>query len=144
MDHAETKALFAIARVQDPFSREVAADKVGPPLRIGQPVVAAIPGKILPDVHVIPRHAVRELSYIYLVDPVSLTLNRREIEPIWSDRDQLILAHLSLSEGSLLATSKLVYAPNLSRVEILPSSENDAEAPTSSGEAPPNSDPSDS
>ncbi|MEM1442635.1 MAG: efflux RND transporter periplasmic adaptor subunit [Verrucomicrobiota bacterium] len=140
----DSRELFAIARVSDPFSREVARDEAGPPLRIGQPVVAAIAGRVLPDVHVIPRQAVRELSFIYLVDPVSLTLNRREIEPVWSDRDQLVLADLSLSEGSLLATSKLVYAPNLSRVEILPSREDDAETDALDGETPPNSDPSDS
>ncbi|MEM9016405.1 MAG: efflux RND transporter periplasmic adaptor subunit [Verrucomicrobiota bacterium] len=140
----DSRELFAIARVQDPFSREVAPGQAGAPLRIGQPVVAAIPGKVLTDVHVIPRQAVRELSFIYLVDPVSLTLNRREIEPVWSDRDQLVLADLSLSEGSLLATSKLVYAPNLSRVEILPSIEEEAETSDLTETAPPNSDPSDS
>ncbi|MEM7699757.1 MAG: efflux RND transporter periplasmic adaptor subunit [Verrucomicrobiota bacterium] len=140
----DSRELFAIARVRDPFSREVAPKPAGPPLRIGQPVVAAIPGRILPDVHVVPRHAVRELSFIYLVDPVSLTLNRREIDPIWSDQQHLVLADLSLPDGALLATSKLVYAPNLSRVEILPSSEDDSSTavPSETDQSP--RDPSDS
>lgn len=116
----DSRELFAIARVRDPFSREAAPEQAGPPLRIGQPVVAAIPGRTLRDVQLIPRQAVRELSFIYLVDPVTLTLDRREIQPVWSDPDQLVLSDPTLADGALLATSKLVYAPNLSKVEILP------------------------
>jgi len=123
----DSRELFAIARVRDPFSREAAPEQAGPPLRIGQPVVAAIPGRTLRDVHLIPRQAVRQLSFIYLVDPVTLTLDRREIQPIWSDPEQLVLSDPTLADGSLLATSKLVYAPNLSKVEILPSNEEGAD-----------------
>ncbi|MEM0897077.1 MAG: efflux RND transporter periplasmic adaptor subunit [Verrucomicrobiota bacterium] len=140
----DSRELFAIARVRDPFSRLVARDLAGPPLRIGQPVVAAIQGRTLLDVHLIPRQAVRQLSFIYLVDPVSLTLNRHEIQPIWSDKEHLVLADDTLADGSLLATSKLVYAPNLSRVEILPSREEGVDPFTLSGTAPPTSEPSDS
>mgnify|MGYP006259921057 FL=1 len=109
--------------------------------------MASIPGRILNDVHLIPRQAVRQLTFIYLVDPVTLTLERREIQPVWSDQEQLVLADPTLADGSLLATSKLVYAPNLSKVEILPSSEEatDQEDPPSSklsGEKPKPSAPS--
>lgn len=140
----DSRELFAIARVRDPFSRKVVRDQAGPPLRIGQPVVAEIPGRILRDVYLIPRHAVRELSFIYLVDPATLTLNRREIDPVWSDREQLVLSDETLVDGSLLATSRLVYAPNLSRVEILPSGEEEAENTPPSATEPPTSSPSDS
>ncbi|MEM9480058.1 MAG: efflux RND transporter periplasmic adaptor subunit [Verrucomicrobiota bacterium] len=140
----DSRELFAIARVRDPFFREAGPDQVISPLRIGQPVVAAIQGRILRDVHLIPRQAVRQLSFIYLVDPVSLTLSRCEIQPVWSDKEHLVLADDTLADGSLLATSKLVYAPNLSKVEILPSSDEGADPITLSGNAPPNSDPSDS
>ncbi|MCG8602323.1 MAG: efflux RND transporter periplasmic adaptor subunit [Verrucomicrobiales bacterium] len=140
----DSRELFAIARVRDPFSRKVARDQAGPPLRIGQPVVAEIPGRILRDVYLIPRHAVRELSFIYLVDPATLTLNRREIDPVWSDREQLVLSDETLVNGSLLATSRLVYAPNLSRVEILPSGEEGAENTPPPATEPPTSSPSDS
>ncbi|NRB73088.1 MAG: efflux RND transporter periplasmic adaptor subunit [Verrucomicrobiales bacterium] len=133
----DSRELFAIARVRDPFSRAAAPDQARPPLRIGQPVVASIPGRTLNDVHLIPRQAVRQLTFIYLVDPVTLTLERREIQPVWSDQEQLVLADPTLADGSLLATSKLVYAPNLSKVEILPSSEEatDREDPPSSKES---------
>ncbi|MEM9282946.1 MAG: efflux RND transporter periplasmic adaptor subunit [Verrucomicrobiota bacterium] len=140
----DSRELFAIARVRDPFSRQLAPDSAGPPLRIGQPVLAAIQGRTLRDVHLIPRQAVRQLNFIYLVDPVSLTLNRREIQSVWSDQEHLVLADPSLTDGSLLATSKLVYAPNLSKVEILPSNEEATDPSTLSGTAPPTPDPSDS
>ena len=61
-----SRELFAIALVADPFSRN--SDKKRRPLRIGQPVRAAIEGKVLPDVFVIPRDAVRQLTRIALVE----------------------------------------------------------------------------
>lgn len=140
----DSRELFAIARVSDPFSREAAPGKAGPPLRIGQPVVAAIPGRILTDVFLVPREAVRELSFIYLVDKDSLTLDRRQIQPIWSDQEKLVLEDGTVADGSLLATSKLVYAANLSKVEILPSNEEEAAPSPLTGNAPTTSDPSDS
>ncbi len=56
--------LFAIARINDPFGRTSGT----PPLRIGQPVLGFIPGRILKDVLVIPRIAVRQLDRILLID----------------------------------------------------------------------------
>ena len=48
--------LFAIARVDDPFGRKSGH----PPLRIGQPVVGSIAGKVLDQVVALPRGAVRQ------------------------------------------------------------------------------------
>jgi len=108
--------LFAIARVFDPFGRKSAH----PLLRIGQPVVASIPGRVLKDVIVVPRMAVRQLDRIFLVDPNELTINRYTIEPVWSDEDYVIVRDPTIANGALLATTHLIYAPNGSKVEILP------------------------
>lgn len=108
--------LFAIARIDDPFGRASAQ----PPLRIGQPVVAVIPGRVLKDVLVVPRMAVRQLSRILLVDPEELTIESRTIEPIWSDEGNVVIRDATIPDGSLLSTTHLIYAPNGSKVEVLP------------------------
>lgn len=115
-----SRELFAIARIHDPFSRLLPPEERGAPLRIGQPVRAEIPGKILKDVIAIPRSAVRQLNRIYLVDREALTLDRREIEELWSDAEHIVVRDPSIRDRALLATSRLVYAPNVSKVEILP------------------------
>lgn len=108
--------LFAIARIFDPFGRK----SEHPVLRIGQPVVATIPGRVLKNVIVIPRMAVRQLDRIFLVDPNELTINRYTIEPVWSDEDYVIVRDPAITDGALLATTHLIYAPDGSKVEILP------------------------
>ena len=108
--------LFAIARIFDAFGRK----SERPPLRIGQPVVASIPGRVLKDVIVIPRFAVRHLDQIILVDPNELTIESRRIETIWSDEEHIVIRDPTIADGALLATTHLIYAPNGSKVEILP------------------------
>jgi hypothetical protein len=49
-----------------------------------------------------------------------LELERREIESIWADEKYLIVRDDSIPNGALVATSKMVYSPNASKVEILP------------------------
>jgi RND family efflux transporter MFP subunit len=116
----ESRELFAIARVMDPFSLGPNAGKGLPPLRIGQPVRAEVEGTVIKDVFVIPRDAVRKLNRIYLVKEPELELERREIESIWADEKYLIVRDDSIPNGALVATSKMVYSPNASKVEILP------------------------
>ncbi|MHC4569337.1 MAG: efflux RND transporter periplasmic adaptor subunit [Planctomycetota bacterium] len=108
--------LFAIARVSDPFGRQ----SPHPPLRIGQPVIATMPGSVLKDVLVVPRVAVRQLDQIILLDPNELTIESRRIETIWSDEECVIVRDPTIADGSLLATTHLVYAPDGSKVELLP------------------------
>lgn len=118
----DSRELFAIARLVDPFGRKTGK----PPLRIGQPVVGAIAGRVLEDVYVIPRIAVRQLNRIFLIDKNELTLERRTIDPVWTDKDHLVVRDDTIPDGALLSTSHLVYAPNGSKVEIIPK-ETDAE-----------------
>lgn len=108
--------LFAIARIVDPFGRKSGM----PPLRIGQPVIGIVPGRVLENVIAVPRIAVRQLGHVYLVDKKELTLNARTISPIWSDEEHLIIRDPTIPDGSHLATSNLIYAPDGAKVEILP------------------------
>lgn len=115
--------LFAIARVSDPFGRK--ADH--PALRIGQPVTGAIPGRILKDVYVLPRKAIRQVDRIFLVNKEALTLDRHIIKAIWSEEDHLVIQDPGVFDGRYLATSRLSYTPDDAKVEILTPSESVAE-----------------
>jgi len=126
--------LFAIARISDPF----ALASEGPPLRIGQPVVARIPGRVLEDVVALPVGAVRQLDQIVLLEPNEpngLCINSQRIEIIWKNETHVIVRDPNITDGALLATTHLVYAPEGSEVEILPDpnvatdSATDAESP---------------
>ena len=112
---ASTLELFAVARVQDPFGRQV--EKV--PLRVGQPVSSEMPGRMLEDVFVIPRDAVTGLNRIRLVDPDSLTLSTAKITQLWATDDQLIFKDPDIADGTLLVESRLVYAPDGGKVVLV-------------------------
>ena len=108
--------LFAIAVVEDPFG----LNSQHPVLRMGQPVTAAIKGVVLKDVIKVPRNAVSQLNKVFVIDKEQLTLSQRTIEPIWSDEKHMIIRDPRIKDGALLATTRLVYAPEGSPVEIIP------------------------
>lgn len=124
-----SRELFAIARIDDPFGRISG----NPELRIGQPVRAAIEGVLLKDVFVIPRNALRGVNRIYLIDRAEVAIKRREIEPIWSNAEILVIRE-GLQAGEWLATSRLPYAPDGAPVEIIePRIAADAPSPDTAG-----------
>ena len=107
-----SRELFAIARIDDPFGLQ---SKL-PPLRLGQPVRATISGIVLDDVFVIPRHSLRGINRIHLVE--SETLVRQDIEPVWSNDDVVVIRN-GLEPGQLVVTSRLPYAPDGAPIEII-------------------------
>ena len=112
----DSLALFAIARIDDPFGQDTGL----PPLRIGQPLVASISGDVLQNVIAIPRTAVRQLNQVSFVDDGELTLINKVIKRLWSDEDHIIVRDESIKDGDLLATTRLVVAPDGAKVEIIP------------------------
>ena len=106
--------LFAIARIQDPFG----LTSGNPPLRVGQPVVASISGKVLKQVYTIPRTVVRQLDRILLVDPKEFVLSKRNIEPLWANEKEIIIRDDSIEPGTLLALTPMPWPPIGSKVEI--------------------------
>lgn len=112
---AETLELFAIARIEDPFGLD--SEKM--PLRVGQPVVADIPGRNLENVFVIPREGVANLSRIRLVDPREMTLQSATITPVWADEERLVFRDPEIEDGMLLVLTRLVHAPDGGKVVIL-------------------------
>ena len=119
---ANSLELFAIAKVDDPFGLTTGR----PPLRIGQPVTASISGKILKDVMALPRIGVRRLDQVYLVHPEKKTLHNQTIEAVWADEEYILIRDPEIPEGSLLATTRLNYAPEGANVEIMPDIDPDA------------------
>jgi multidrug efflux pump subunit AcrA (membrane-fusion protein) len=109
-----SRELFAIARIDDPFG--LVSGK--PPLRIGQPVRASIRGQVLKEVFVLPRHALRGVNRVYLVDRGEPAIQRTEIEPVWSTADVLVVRD-GLESGQWLSTTRLPYAPDGAPVEIV-------------------------
>lgn len=110
-----SRDLFAIARIDDPFGRTSGH----PPLRIGQPVVATIAGKVLEDVVALPRGAVRQLDQIVLVKQKDQTLLPITIEAIWSNGRHVVVDGSVIPEGTWLATTPMVYTPEGATVEII-------------------------
>jgi RND family efflux transporter MFP subunit len=113
---ADSRDVFAIARVDDPFGRKSQL----PPLRIGQPVVASIAGDTLRDVIALPRPAVRQLDTVVLVKQADQTLLPKTIQSIWSDAEHVIVPTTQIPDGMWLATTPLVYTPEGATVEIIP------------------------
>lgn len=113
-----TLELFVIARIDDPFGlqSEVA------PLRIGQPVTAKIEGKPVENVFKVPREAVFELSKIIVIDPETMKLSNRQITVMFGTESELYISDPGVNPGYLLATTRLVYAPEGSSVEIITNS----------------------
>lgn len=109
-----SRELFAIARIDDPFGRLSG----NPELRIGQPVRASIEGMVLKDVFVIPRSAMRGINRIYLIDRHELCIKRTEIEPVFSNSEEIVLRD-GVSAGDWLAISRMPYAPDGAPVEII-------------------------
>ncbi len=109
-----SRELFAIARIDDPFGLHTGK----PPLRIGQPVRAAIRGQALDDVFVIPRHTLRGVNRIYLVDRAEPQILRTNVNPIWTTAEDIVVRD-DLVEGQWLSVTRLPYAPNGAPVEIV-------------------------
>lgn len=126
---ASTLELFAIARIDDPYGLE--SEKK--PLRVGQPVSANIPGRILKDVFVIPREAVASLNRIRLVDPETLLLGTARIKALWTDEENVVFHEEKIPDGTLLVMTRLIYAPDGGKIVIiedeLPAEPENAEIP---------------
>ncbi|MFO0914466.1 MAG: efflux RND transporter periplasmic adaptor subunit [Pirellulales bacterium] len=130
---ANSLELFAIARIDDPYG----LNSPHRPLRVGQPVVAAISGRVLPSVVALPRGAVRQLDQVILVDQQRRQLSTQKVQPIWSDERCVVVEHTGQFDGVWLSTTQLPYAPEGAKVEIL----NDADVVTTSTSGPDAADP---
>jgi RND family efflux transporter MFP subunit len=114
-----SRDLFAIARIDDPFGRESGR----PAIRIGQPVLASIEGRVLRDVIALPRGAVRELDKVVLVNQEDQTLLPLSVRAIWSDADHVVVDGSSLPKNTWIATTPMTFTPRGAKVDIIPNAQ---------------------
>ena len=100
-----SRQLFVVAQVDDPYGRSVANR---PPLKAGQFVEAEIMGEVLRDVFVISRSTLREGREVLIIDGDN-KLNRREVEIVWSDSENVVVRK-QLAPGEVLCLTPLPYA----------------------------------
>ena len=117
-----SRDLYAVARIDDPFARETDM----PPLHIGQPLVASIEGKVLRNVIALPRAAVRQTDMVVLVNPDDLTLKPLRVQPQWSDAEHVVVSAKSIPEGMWLAMTPMDYAPEGTKIEVIPAADGSA------------------
>lgn len=115
---ANTLELFAIARIQDPFGRREGTENELP-LRVGQPVMADVPGETLDDVFVVPRDVITSLNRIRVVDSKSLRMFSFRIKQLWANDEVVVFREEKIKEGMLLVTTQLPYAPEGAKVIII-------------------------
>lgn len=111
---ATSRELFVIAKVTDPYG----LDTDQPALRVGQPVAAQITGKVLKNVFAFPRSSLRNPTEVVTVNPEEFTIERKGIEPVWTDETQVVVRD-GLPEGWWIVVSSLALAANGSQVEVV-------------------------
>lgn len=109
---ADSRQIFVIARITDPFGLE--SDHA--PLYLGQPVRATIPAQVLKDVYVIPRKALSDLNEIIVIREGKIA--HLKIKPVWSTSDEIIIRN-GILPGDRLAVTRMPFAPEGAPVEII-------------------------
>lgn len=108
---SRSRQLFVVAQVEDPYSL---GPQGNPPLKVGQFVEARIEGKALDQVFVLPRTAVSQDQRILVVEDQVLVA--RQIEPLWSDQESVVIAD-GVAAGELLNITPLGASANGARVD---------------------------
>lgn len=99
----QTRLISAIATVEDPFGAGAAGNV---PLAPGLFVNAAITGRVVEDVLIAPRSALRGKGQIYIADPDALEMRIRDVTVIYSDTDGVYLGS-GVEEGDLAILSPI-------------------------------------
>ena len=101
----QSRQLFVVAQVDDPYGRGAIGK---PPLKVGIYVEATIEGKLLEDIVVVPRSAVRNGNEVLLIDEEN-KLRHRTLSILWSDRENVVVRE-DLEEGDMLCLTPVLFA----------------------------------
>lgn len=104
-----TRQQNVVARVYAPYAES------RQPLQIGQFVTAEIAGRLLSEVYVLPRAAVRAGNRIIVLDGDD-KLKRLTIAPVWESRHEVVVAQ-GLSPGTRLVTTPVEYLADGTKVQ---------------------------
>ncbi|KAF3977096.1 MAG: efflux RND transporter periplasmic adaptor subunit [Methylococcales symbiont of Iophon sp. n. MRB-2018] len=109
-----SRRLSLVAQVDDPYAK---TSDNKPALKVGQFVEANIKGKLLQNVFVIPRNAIKDSNQLMIVNQQS-QLTIRQVEIIWRDADYVVIQN-GLQEGEWLSITPIQYAVNGLSVKAL-------------------------
>jgi RND family efflux transporter MFP subunit len=98
---SNSQQLYVLALIDQPFGQ---ANTSTAPIKMGQYVSATIDGRKLDAAILIPNHTIYQGSYVYVEQEG--VINRREIETLWQDDTQTIVAS-GLKEGDKLVLTPL-------------------------------------
>ncbi|MAS94352.1 MAG: efflux transporter periplasmic adaptor subunit [Verrucomicrobiales bacterium] len=110
-----SRQLFVVAEVEDPYRRKT--EDAAFPLKIGMFVDGMVKGVELQDVFVLPRQAVRVGGEVITIKEDN-TIFRKEVDPIWSEEDNVILSGTdgSLDAGEVVCLTPLAFPANGAKV----------------------------
>jgi RND family efflux transporter MFP subunit len=109
-----TRMIQTVARIQDPYGRSEQPDR--PPLAVGMFVKAEISGRLLEDVVVLPRSALRGRDQVVVVDGEG-RLRLRRVDILRKERETAVIS-AGLAPGELVCTSPLETIDEGSEVRI--------------------------
>ena len=110
-----TRMIQTVARIQDPYGRSAQQDR--PPLAVGMFVKAEISGRLLEDIVVLPRSALRGRDQVVVVDGEN-RLRLRRVEILRTERETVVIAG-GLAPGERVCTSPLETVDEGSQVKIV-------------------------
>ncbi len=122
----KTRVVYAVLRVDDPYRR--GADQDRPPLAVGMFVEAEILGKVVENVVVLPRAAMRGHNQVLIADDEQ-RLRFRTVEILRADREQIVVQN-GLSAGERVNVSALDVVVDGMKVRMMKREEPEIPAPS--------------
>lgn len=111
---AQTRVLYAIAEVADPYGAGAAQ---GNPLAVGLFLSAEIEGRSVENAYVLPRSALRGENTVYVAEPGG-TLSLRSVDVVTSNPESLIVSS-GVSAGEMVVISPIRGANQGMRIQSL-------------------------
>lgn len=104
-----------VARVKDPYGQDLQSDR--PPLAVGMFVEAEILGRVVENVAILPRRALRGTDRVLVIDEEN-RLHFRSVEVLRADFDMVILDS-GLKEGERICISPLEAVVDGMKVRVV-------------------------
>jgi multidrug efflux pump subunit AcrA (membrane-fusion protein) len=117
--------VHVVVEVPDPYGRGAEAER--PPLAVGLFVEADIRGRVVEDVVVLPRSALRGKDRVWLVDADG-RMRSREIDVLRTERERVLVVG-GLEVGEQVIVSPLSTPVEGMRVQVFRPGEESASAP---------------
>lgn len=108
-----SRQLYVIAEVPDPYRQRAQG---GLPLRVGQFVTAGIQGRILEDVFILPRGALRDESEVLVVTTEGV-IERRPVRVLWSSETVAVIDR-GLKPGEIVSLTPIDVVTEGTLVEL--------------------------